>query len=112
KDWDSLRKHVTAIILSWGYPVSVTIREVVSNVQSRALRINSRQKSIDDDAAIISHICSTLYQASYISSADTSSWVSASGSTSTVSIKSGISLDPAPTKNIQFISFGIHPLSN
>lgn len=112
KDWDSLRKEVTALILSWQGPISVTIKELASNTKLRTLRISSRPRDINDDGALISHICSTLAQAFFIPSVGTSSWVSASGSTSTVSIRSGISLDPAPTKGIQFISFGIHPLSN
>ncbi|ELR07595.1 hypothetical protein GMDG_02643 [Pseudogymnoascus destructans 20631-21] len=112
KDWDSRRKEVTALILSWQGPISVTIKELASNTKLRTLRISSRRRDINDDGALISHICSTLAQASFIPSVDTSSWVSASGSTSTVSIRSGISLDPAPTKGIQFMSFGIHPLSN
>ena len=112
KDWDSLRKEVTALILSWQGPIFVTIKEFASNTKLRTLRISSRPRDTNDDDALISHICSTLAQASFIPSVDTSSWVSASGSTSTVSIRSGISLNPAPTKGIQFISFGIHPLSN
>ncbi|KFY30448.1 hypothetical protein V493_01903 [Pseudogymnoascus sp. VKM F-4281 (FW-2241)] len=112
KEWDSLRKEITALMLSWQGPISVTIKELASNTKLRTLRISSRPRDINVDAALISHICSTLAQASFIPSVDTSSWVSASGSTSTVSIRSGISLDPAPTKGIQFISFGIHPLSN
>ncbi|KFY13700.1 hypothetical protein V492_03094, partial [Pseudogymnoascus sp. VKM F-4246] len=112
RDWDSLRKEVTVLILSWQGPISVTIKELSSNTKLRTLRISSRQRDTNDDGALISHICSTLAQASFIPSVDASSWVSASGSTSTVSIRSGISLDPAPTKGIQFISFGIHPLSN
>ncbi|OBT76152.1 hypothetical protein VF21_04809 [Pseudogymnoascus sp. 05NY08] len=112
KDWDSLRKEVTALALSWQGPVSVTIKELASNTKLRTLRISSRPRDVNDDGALMSHICSTLAQASFIPSVDTASWVSASGSTSTVSIRSGISLDPAPTKGIQFMSFGIHPLSN
>ncbi|KFX96956.1 hypothetical protein V490_03050 [Pseudogymnoascus sp. VKM F-3557] len=112
KDWDLLRKEVTALILSWQGSVSVTIRELASNIKLRTLRISSKPRDINDDGALISHICSTLSQADFIPSVDASSWVSASGSTSTVSIRSGISLDPAPSKGIQFISFGIHPLSN
>lgn len=112
KDWDSLRKEVTALILAWQGPISATIQELSSNTKLRTLRISSKPRDINDDRALVSHICSTLTQASLIPSVDTSSWVTASGSTSTVSIRSGISLDPAPTKGIQFISFGIHPLSN
>ncbi|OBT54026.1 hypothetical protein VE04_06074, partial [Pseudogymnoascus sp. 24MN13] len=112
KDWDSLRKEATALILSWQGPVSVAIKELASNTKLRTLRISSRRRDVNDDGALVSHICSTLAQASFIPSLDSSSWVSASGSTSTVSIRSGISLDPAPTKGIQFMSFGIHPLSN
>ncbi|KFZ09404.1 hypothetical protein V501_05576, partial [Pseudogymnoascus sp. VKM F-4519 (FW-2642)] len=112
KGWDSLRKEVTALILPWQGPISVTIKELASNTKLRTLRISSRRRDVNDDGALVSHICSTLAQASFIPSVDSSSWVSASGSTSTVSIRSGISLDPAPTKGIQFMSFGIHPLSN
>jgi len=112
KEWDALRKDITSLILAWPRPVTVNVKEVASNTRSRTMRISSRAKDVSTDSALVAQICSILAQASFISSADASFWVSATGSTATVSIKSGISLDPAPTKNVQFISFGIHPLRN
>lgn len=112
REWDSLRKDITALLLAWSRPVTVSMRDVGSTSKSRNLRLSSKHEQTDGDSAFIQHISRLLAQASFIPSVDTSSWVSASGSTSTFSIRGGISLDPAPTKNIQFISLGIHPLKN
>ena len=56
------------------------------------------------------HMLAVLTQASCISVDEWPSWVPVSASTSTLSIRGAISLNPAPTKSIQFISFGVRPL--
>lgn len=112
KEWESLRKDIAAILLASPRPVTITLRGVGSYVRSRVLRIASSPTDLDEDVNLLSHIRSILYQSSFISSPDSSSWVSAAGSTSSICLRSGICLDPAPTKNIQFMSLGIKPIAN
>ncbi|KAF3007888.1 DNA mismatch repair protein [Curvularia kusanoi] len=61
------------------------------------------------------HLLSLLQimtQADYITAAEWDSWVPLSASTPTVTVRGAISLDPAPNKYTQFISFGMRPLSS
>jgi DNA mismatch repair protein MLH3 len=53
-----------------------------------------------------------LTQANYVAIDEWDSWVPASASTSTLTIKGAISIEPSPSKLVQFISFGSRPLSS
>ncbi|KAJ4347582.1 DNA mismatch repair protein [Ascochyta clinopodiicola] len=48
--------------------------------------------------------------AGYIGIDKWASWVPASASTAVLSIKGAISLEPSPSKHVQFMSFGLRPL--
>jgi DNA mismatch repair protein MLH3 len=114
REWEELRKGIAALLLAWPKPVAITVNDVSTR---RVLRIRkdpnmSDAKKMEDDSALRSHVCHILLQASYISSPEKSSWATASARTSKLNIMGVISLDPAPTRNIQFISLGVHPLEN
>jgi DNA mismatch repair protein MLH3 len=69
--------------------------------------------STDGEAKLpfrLNFICPLLAQAGYISPLSFASWLTASARTSTTCIRAAISLEPAPTKQVQFISFGIRPV--
>ena len=55
-------------------------------------------------------VLSLAAQASLVMPEAWPSWVPTSASSSHVSIKGAISLEPVPSKNVQFISLGIHPI--
>jgi DNA mismatch repair protein MLH3 len=62
-------------------------------------------------SAQLSSLLNVLTQANYIAIDEWASWVPASAVTSAISIKGAISLNPAPSKHVQFISLGVRPLS-
>ncbi|KAF2262310.1 hypothetical protein CC78DRAFT_520458 [Lojkania enalia] len=116
--WDTLRREVTGLLLSWRRPVHLRIRDATSrpiiSINCQAPDASARPSPAgapqlwSGDLRLMLNI---LTQANLVTIDDWSSWVAASASTSQVSIKGAISLDPAPTKRVQFISFGIRPLS-
>jgi DNA mismatch repair protein MLH3 len=116
--WDGLKKDVTSLLLAWQSSVSIRIRDgdnrAILNLSISGSEAATRRKESEDlkpRSAQLSSILNVLTQANYIAIDEWTSWVPASASTSAISIKGAISLDPAPSKHVQFISFGIRPLS-
>ncbi|KAF2491059.1 hypothetical protein BU16DRAFT_565975 [Lophium mytilinum] len=118
--WEALKKDVTGLVLGWQGECSIRIRDadkmrnLTLNGQSLAsLRASAKQKPIGEKmiAPELQYMLTILTQASYIPRDDWKSWVPASASTSQISIKGAISLEPAPSKRVQFLSLGIRPLS-
>jgi DNA mismatch repair protein MLH3 len=109
KEWEELKREVVGLLLSWPTAVSVTAREASSN---QKLAIRSRNEyHVEDLVRIdIPSVCSILSQASFTSPEENASWVSVRASMPTLDINGTISLEPSPTKHLQFISFGIQPL--
>jgi DNA mismatch repair protein MLH3 len=107
KDWEGLKRDVVMLLLAWPRKVAVTVRELGTG-QKMIIRSlsNGSLRHVD-----VSNVCSILTQASFITPGERSSWVSIGASTSKLEITGSICLDPSATKNVQFISFGIHPLT-
>ncbi|KAJ4365073.1 DNA mismatch repair protein [Neocucurbitaria cava] len=116
--WHELKRHVTCLLLSWRGVASLKIRDsdnkalISFNSSSSVIATQHHDKNITSPhSAQLSSILSLLTQAKYITIDEWTSWVPASASTSALSIKGAISLDPAPSKHVQFISLGLRPLS-
>lgn len=117
--WDILKRDITGLLLGWGRPISLRIQDAdhktVLNFPVQApptpneSHTTTTCKRRPDELQLV---LSALTQAGYISIDDWISWVPVSASTSSVTIKGAISLEPAPTKRVQFISLGIQPLSS
>jgi DNA mismatch repair protein MLH3 len=116
--WDGLKKDVISLLLSWQNPTSIRLRDsdnrVVLNLSISGPEAPTR--SIENEtskprSAQLSSLLNVLTQANYITINEWASWVPASAATSAISIKGAISLDPAPSKHVQFISLGIRPVS-
>ncbi|KAF2441861.1 hypothetical protein P171DRAFT_418693 [Karstenula rhodostoma CBS 690.94] len=109
--WEILKREVTSLILSWREPVSVRVRDLdgktsISLSNSSQSNGNTMRRSSGLQSPL-----SVLTQAGYILHDEWPSWVPVSASTSTIRIKGAVSLDPAPSKRVQFMSFGVTPLS-
>jgi DNA mismatch repair protein MLH3 len=109
--WELLRREVTRLMLSWREPVSVRVRDAdrktsisLSNSSQSGHNTRTHRSGLQSPLNI-------LTQAGYITHDEWPSWVPVSASTSTISIKGAISLDPAPSKRVQFMSLGATPLS-
>ncbi|KAI2155164.1 DNA mismatch repair protein [Ophidiomyces ophidiicola] len=118
KEWDELTRLLTSLLIAFQNPIKLIFED---SSKSRKTIIRGRKKRSDQkksqdeptDRAIldIAQVASILSQVGYISSTEFGSWVSASARASGISVRSAISLVPSPTKQVQFISFGINPLN-
>lgn len=105
KEWEELKRLVIALLLCWPKDVTVDIRDIGAD---QKLFLRSSKVS---DQSEVSRACSILLQASYISGHEKDSWVSVGARTPNMEVTGAISLEPNPTKHVQFLSVGIHPLS-
>ena len=104
KEWMQLVIDIVAILLAWPSDVSVSLSEKTSQ---REVRLNPAETS--DITARTSRL---LTKASLSDLADSDDWVPLSAVAGTVSVKGCISSNPVATRRYQFISIGIHPMSN
>lgn len=113
KMWDRLSHKLVALILAWGTPVTLVLRNL-EGVKKLLVRgrgdprpihpgIDSVPSSFD-----ISIVRSVLSQAGCVEPSDWSKWIETSVITPSINIHGAISLQPAPSKRVQFISIGIH----
>jgi DNA mismatch repair protein MLH3 len=113
--WDGLKRDVAGLLLSWQGVVSLRIRDrdnrVVMNFNTSNSASTSHTVTAKPRSTPLASPLHVLTQVGYIAVDEWASWVPASASTSALSIKGAISLDPAPSKHVQFISLGIRPLS-
>lgn len=109
--WEALKREITNLMLSWREPVSVKIRDG----DGRTIISLSTMASVGCETgtrlSALKNVLNLLTQASLICHDDWESWVPVSASTPTISIRGAISLNPAPSRRVQFISLGICPLS-
>ena len=113
KQLEALRKHLVGLLLAWHIPILFTLKSVESN---KKLSIRGKEcllgKKEDLEASPrifdLPLVCSILSQATYIETSDWNTWVKASARTPSISIRGAISLRPAPSKRVQFISLGIY----
>lgn len=105
RDWDRLVLDVLALLLAWPGTVSVAIRETTGR-HSLTLRSNTQSRKRVENG------CQLLYQASLCDTLDSSEWVPIGASAPALSISGYVCREPVATKSLQFLSFGIGPLSN
>ena len=116
KQLETLRQQIVGLLLAWHKPVSVTLKSAES---SKKLNIRAREmpvvSAVSGDKSFrkfdIPLICTTLSQAGFIEPSDWDAWVKTSARTTWVTIKGAISLNPAPSKQAQFMSIGIRPIN-
>lgn len=111
--WDSLSHKLVALILAWGAPVTLVLKNL-EGVKKLLIRGKGDPRPIHSGVGSapvffdISIVRSVLSQAGYVEPSDWSKWIETSVITSSVNIHGAISLQPAPSKRVQFISLGIH----
>ena len=117
KQFTMLKRHITGLLLAWHIPVSLTLRSPDSG---KKLSIRGRHSPANSDE--ITHpsasgldvfsVCSVLSQAGYLGPSDRNTWVKASARTPFITIRAAISLQPAPSKQAQYISIGPRPINS
>lgn len=119
--WDELKRGVAALLLAWPRPCTVRLQD--ANVESRNINLFGLHPSVS--GALTEKSLNTLagkscrfdladalpilMQAGLAPNQGRSNWVPVSASTQNVSVKGAIRLDPAPTKQCQFIAVGVRP---
>ena len=117
REWSHLKKSVVALLLAWGRPITVIAKDSDGNSKF-LIRGPSAGSVIPDRSPGPERLCSfkapfvrsILSQAAYISSFDWCSWVVTSARTIFMTARGAFSLQPAPSKHVQFISIGIRPI--
>lgn len=117
KEWINLKRSIVALLLAWGRPVTVIAKDSDGNCKF-VIRGPLEESFVRDSSTKIarsrsfkaSSIRSILSQAAYISPTDWGSWVVTSARTITMTVRGVFSLQPAPSKHVQFISVGIRPI--
>ena len=121
KEFEDFKRRIVALLLAWSRPVQIVLsdtekkRRCLLRLSPQSLLHSKRDSQIEAIAKIpfrLDWICPLLVQAGCISYTSFASWVTASARTSTTSIRAAISLEPAPTKQVQFFSFGIRPVAS
>jgi DNA mismatch repair protein MLH3 len=119
KEFEDLKRKIVTLLLAWSRPVKVALsdtdkkRKCLLRLNQESISRDEWDNSTDGEAKLpfrLNCICPLLAQAGYISRSSFASWLTASARTSTICIHAAISLEPAPTKQVQFISFGIRPV--
>lgn len=120
RELDHLRLQIAAIALAWPGSVKIVVSDRQAQ-QGRRFAIGTVAKpgghglyetvgSYRRPAFHLDRICTILSHAGYTTPTDFGSWTSVSARTSQIFIRAAICLQPAPSKQVQFISMGIHPL--
>lgn len=117
RQFEVLSKHVVGYLLAWNMSVMFTLSSPES---SRKLCIRRTESSSSDPAEKmkppnsfnLTLIRSILSRARYIEPSEWSTWIETSARTPSVVVHGAISLQPAPSKNVQFVSLGVEYLSS
>ena len=117
-EWEELKFEVVSLLLGWPFPIQVSLldsrkahKQVFRRKGHLANRVLAQGHEVRQPLDI-SQVLALLKDGGYIQQPLRDSWQSLSASTSSMMINSAISLNPVPTKRIQFISLGILPLSS
>lgn len=113
KDWDVLNNNIVGLLLAWNKPLIFTLDRPGSSgklcFRLGDPRLNIPPQNLAFPRSVdLSLIRNVLSQAKYIEPSGWSEWVEIAIHTDSIAIQGAISLRPAPSKYVQFISLGIH----
>lgn len=109
--WEGLKREIAGLLLSWRGIVSLKLRDGDNRTVLSFNTTGLSDKNVAHQRSVqLSSLLSILTQAKYIAFDEWASWIPVSASTPALSITGAISLDPAPSKHVQFISLGNRPL--
>ena len=114
---EMLRKQIVGILLAWHIPVSLTLKSAEGskklNIRGKEMSTNTAKTGNTLSGMLdVTLICSILSQAGLIEPSDWDTWVKTTARTPWVTIKGAISLQPAPSKQVQFMSIGVCPITS
>lgn len=113
RDWEVLNNNIVGLLLAWNKPLVFTLGRTGSSsklcFRLGEPRLSIRPQNLAFPRSVdLSLIRNVLSQAKYIEPSGWREWVEISIRTDSIAIQGAISLRPAPSKYVQFISLGIH----
>lgn len=116
KQLASLRKQIVGLLLAWGRPIDICMNTSEGQRKMYVKVRHSLARQLNDihdhsPKLNINLVRSLLSQSTYIDPSDWSTWVKVSARTSSITVEGAISLQPAPSRQIQFVSIGIYPIN-
>ena len=113
----TLRKRIVGLLLAWHIPVSLTLKSAEGskklNIRGKEMSTTTAKTGNTSFGKLdVTLICSILSQAGLIEPSDWDTWVKTSARTPWVTIKGAISLQPAPSKQVQYMSIGVRPITS
>ena len=119
RDWEFLCRNITGTLLAWDAPINLTMRGVEKNHVLRFRPLDHGKRGSEDDLILQRSrsfdpfsLRSVLVQGARISPVTWRIWERASAQTPLMTIRAIISLQPAPSKQAQFISLGVKHINN
>lgn len=115
KEFHDLRQRTLALLLAWPKQVRVGVAEKVSGLKvvfqrPQEIKGCEHRSSTRRDSFDIENITTLFRHAYSLETSESRSWIRLSARTSRLYAHAAICLEPAPTKQMQFISIGISPL--
>ncbi|KAI1445798.1 hypothetical protein F5Y02DRAFT_385369 [Annulohypoxylon stygium] len=115
KDWEQLKRGLVALLLAWPGQVSVSLRDSTDQ-RNFAIRIledaSVRESGKDEIIGLTTRVSKLLFQAQLCDDHSRGSWVPLKASAGSVTVVGAISLVPVISRNVQFISIGVQPVTN
>jgi len=115
KQLEVLKRHVLGLLLAWHQPVSISLRTPENKkglyIRCKDTRTSEGEGENSSKNLDLPLVCRILSQAGCIEPSDWADWIKTSARTPFITIRGAISLQPAPSKQVQFISLGLRPLS-
>ena len=123
KAWLELKLGLVALLMAWPKPCAVRLRS--AETENRVLHlagvhpaVNAALTKTSLDNLVgrttkfdLKDVLPVLSQAGIAPVESRAEWIPVSASAPKFSVKGAVCLDPAPTKQCQFISIGVHPCS-
>ncbi|KAK1596693.1 uncharacterized protein LY79DRAFT_51285 [Colletotrichum navitas] len=106
REWGRLVHDVVVILLAWPSDVALFVRDTVNSNETH-FRPTATPRS-----EILTRSSRILAQSGLVDGLGQAPWTPIGASVGKLSIQGCISLNPAATRRAQFISFGIHPVTN
>ncbi|KAF2159808.1 hypothetical protein M409DRAFT_70840 [Zasmidium cellare ATCC 36951] len=123
--WQELKRGVVGLLQAWTRPCSVRVQD--ANIESRTVNLTGQHHSVSTllterslhrlrGKSAASHYdlrdaLPMFFQAGLAPTDRRQRWVPVAAQSASIALKGLICLDPAPTKQCQFISVGIRPCS-
>ncbi|KAF4159373.1 hypothetical protein CNMCM6069_002040 [Aspergillus lentulus] len=108
RQWDNLRRLLVSLMLANDH-ISKLVVSTAGKERKLMIRSHAGGQEVRGDLDI-KRIASILTQAGLIELQNSGSWNSVSACVHGISMRAAVSLEPCPTRKVQFISIGIDPV--